>query len=219
MYDTCEIYLHHNGIHHHEQAYTYRDGDVKYGKSVQVYRHRRQEPAYKDAGPHTQKHPDRQEFLKEGKDLSVEMQFLLFAGQMISEKEKIAKLRKEKIIVCDRYFAGTLVYQGLKGFDWQKGLRFANDFHLEIPDTIFYLDTPVDVARERKQQEEGKKILDRHEADFEFTKKVDQKYRELIKKKVFAKWIMIDNTKTIDEVTENIVNITNKLIEGGRNTK
>ncbi|KKP69449.1 dTMP kinase [candidate division CPR3 bacterium GWF2_35_18] len=158
-------------------------------------------------------------FLKEGKDLSVEMQFLLFAGQMISEKEKIAKLRKEKIIVCDRYFAGTLVYQGLKGFDWQKGLRFANDFHLEIPDTIFYLDTPVDVARERKQQEEGKKILDRHEADFEFTKKVDQKYRELIKKKVFAKWIMIDNTKTIDEVTENIVNITNKLIEGGRNTK
>jgi len=137
-------------------------------------------------------------FLKEGKDLSVEMQFLLFAGQMISEKEKIAKLRKEKIIVCDRYFAGTLVYQGLKGFDWQ---------------------TPVDVARERKQQEEGKKILDRHEADFEFTKKVDQKYRELIKKKVFAKWIMIDNTKTIDEVTENIVNITNKLIEGGRNTK
>lgn len=145
-------------------------------------------------------------FLKEGKDLSVEMQFLLFAGQMISEKEKIKQLRKSKIVICDRYFAGTLVYQGLNGLSYQKGMRFAKDFNLEIPDATFYLDTPIDVARERKQKEEGKKVLDRIEADFQFTKKVDKKYRELVKNKIFTKWIMIDNTKTIDEVTADIVN-------------
>src|SRR3989339_540099 len=54
-------------------------------------------------------------FLKEGLKLSVEMQFLLFAGQMVAEKEKIQQLRQGKIVLCDRYFAGTIIYQGIYG--------------------------------------------------------------------------------------------------------
>lgn len=147
------------------------------------------------------------DFLKNGKDLSTEMQFLLFAGQMLSEKEKIANLRRKEILIVDHYFASTLCYQGVKGFDYQKGMFFAKIFDLQIPDTIFYLDTPLEIARERKRKEEGKELLDRHEKDIDLISKVDNYYRMLIKNKIFSKWICIDNSKSIDEVSRNIIKI------------
>lgn len=147
------------------------------------------------------------QFLKEDKKLSVEMQFLLFAGQMVAEKERIKEQRVNNIIICDHYFAATLVYQGMYGFDYQKGLQFAKDFQLEIPDLTFFLDTPLEIARQRKQGEEGKIKLDRHERDLEISKKIDKGYRSFVENQTFCKWQVIDNTKTIDEVSQDIINI------------
>lgn len=153
------------------------------------------------------------QFLKKGVDLSLEMQFLLFASQMVAEKEKINSLRKTQIVISDHYFPATLVYQGVNGFNYQKGLRFAKDFQLETPDAIFFLDTPSEVAKQRKLKEEGKEQLDRYEADFQFSKEIDKEYRRLIADNVFGKWEAIDNTKTIDEVTDDIVNRMNKYLK------
>jgi len=146
------------------------------------------------------------EFQHGEKTLSVEMQFILYAGQMIAEKEKIANLRKNTILICDRYFLGTLVYQGLRGFSLEDGLDFARMFKLEIPDKIFFLDTPPKVAYERKMNEDGKVKLDINESNYNFIQQVDRKYRELADRQILAHWINIGNTKSIDEVTAKIIN-------------
>ena len=145
------------------------------------------------------------DFLHKKHELSVEMQFLLYTSQMIMEKDKINSLRRDKVLVSDRYFPSTLAYQGLRGFDTEKGLRFAKDFQIEVPDAIFFLDTPPEVAFDRKHHEEGKVNLDRNEEDSVFLKKVDQQYRKLLATQVFAPWVVIDNTQSIDEVSEKIV--------------
>jgi len=145
------------------------------------------------------------EFLHGERELSVEMQFLLYASQMIDEKEKIREARKKEIIITDRYFASPLAYQGLRGFPLQSGLQFAEIFGLEIPDTTFFLDTPPQIAYARKLKEEGKEELDRNESDKKFLVDVDKKYHELMRKNVLTKWVCIDNTKTIDEVSEEII--------------
>ena len=143
-------------------------------------------------------------FLKEGMDLSVEMQFLLFAGQMVEEKEKIKDERKKSLVICDHYFLATLCYQGVNGFDYQKGVQFAKDFGIEKPDVTFFLDTPLNVAIDRKNKEEGKEVKDRNEGNHEFIAKVDAFYHEMIANQVFGPIKMIDNTKSIDQVSAGI---------------
>lgn len=144
------------------------------------------------------------EFLYQNKQLTPEQQFLLYSLQFLMDKQWISEKRKTGIVVADRYFTSALCFQTLEGVTLEKELRFAEDFGLEKPDLVFYLNVPPDIAITRKSGEDKEK--NRREKDFEFIRKTYKQYEELVKNQVWTKWINIDGKKDIESITKDIYN-------------
>lgn len=145
------------------------------------------------------------EFLYQNKNLSAQQQFLLYSLQFLLDKEEIAQKRKTGIVIADRYFTTTLCYQTLEGIELAKALRFAEDFQIEKPDVVFYLNVRPEIAVQRKSGEE--KVKNRREKDFQFIKRTYNQYAQLVKNQVWTKWVEIDGNKSVEEVTLNIYNV------------
>jgi len=155
------------------------------------------------------------EFLHEKFELSPEVQFSLYATDMLKDRERIREaLSKNKIVIADRYFTATLGYQCMsKGFPLEKGLKLAELFELPKPDLVIFLDVSPRTSIERKFKE--KKSLDRHEVNEKFLEKVREGYLKLIEGNVFAgKWIRVNGEKSIEEVAEEVRNIVMREIKG-----
>lgn len=147
------------------------------------------------------------EYLHQKYDFSVEVQFLLYFTDFVKDVEKINEwLREGKTVIADRYFTSTIAYQGLRGFSEEKALKLAEFFNLPNPDLIVYLKVSSEVSIKRKFKEKGS--LDRNEKDKEFLVKLSGFYENLIEKKAFGEWILIDGEKSIQEVFED----TKKII-------
>jgi dTMP kinase len=139
------------------------------------------------------------EYLHKKFELSLDMQFLLYAGDMVKDREKIAKLLQEgKTVIADRYFTSTIAYQGLGGFPIEKALEFAGIFQIPKPDIIIYLKVSPETSIKRKFKE--KNSLDRNEENKEFLGQVGKFYDDLIEKQIFGKWIVINGEKPKEEV-------------------
>ncbi len=137
-------------------------------------------------------------------EMSSEVQFIAFAGQMVQEKNRLKKLR-QKVLIVDRYLPCTLVYQGAKGFPLKKGLDFFRLFQMEKPDRIFYLRLPWQIAWQRKKAEP--KQSDLHEKDKKLYQKTAEIYDKLFRQKILASWIEIDATQTPEEEAQEILKI------------
>lgn len=152
------------------------------------------------------------EFLYKNKHLSAQQQFLLYSLQFILDSEEIRTKsgrnrqprtdNREPILIADRYFTTTLCYQTLEGIELDKALRFVEDFQIEKPDVVFYLNVRPEIAIQRKSGEE--KVKNRREKDFQFIKKTYKQYDYLIKKQVWTTWINIDGERKVDEITKEI---------------
>ena len=146
------------------------------------------------------------DFLHEKVKLDAEMQFLLYAVNMLEDKRRVEEaLESGKLVLADRYFTSSIVYQSIRGFPVQKMLEFAELFEMHVPKVVFLLDVPAEIAMKRKLTEEGKDELDINERDLEFMKKIEKKYRETAEKNIFTKWILIDGKKDIEHVRDEIV--------------
>jgi dTMP kinase len=144
------------------------------------------------------------EFLYQNKDLTAQNQFLLYSLQFLFDKEQISKDRKNKVVIADRYFTTTLCFQTLAGVKMGKALRFADDFGIEKPDLVFYINVRSDVAIQRKAGEDKEK--NRNEKDFELTKRTYTQYEKMVKDQVWTKWVDINGEREIDEITQDIYN-------------
>jgi len=145
-------------------------------------------------------------YLHKGFNLSVNTQFLLFAGDMVKDVEKIKKWTEEgKTVILDRYFTSTLAYQCLRGFSLDKALKFAEIFGIPKPDIIIYLKVSPETSMKRKFKE--KNNLDRNEENKAFLEKVSKSYENLIEKDTFGKWFVIDGEKNKEEIFSEIKNI------------
>lgn len=140
-------------------------------------------------------------------EMTSEAQFLAFAGQMVAEKQRLTNLRQNTLIV-DRYLPCTLVFQGAKGFPLQKGLEFAKLFDMVLPDRIFYLKVPWEVAYERKNKEARESDI--HEKDKNLYQKTADLYDKMLEKEILAPWTVIDATQTPEEEAKQIVEIIKK---------
>ncbi len=143
-----------------------------------------------------------QEFMYRNKNLSAENQFLVYSLQFLMDKETIAKDRKNKVVVADRYFTTALCFQTIAGVKLEKALRFADDFGMEKPDVVFYVNVRPDIAIQRKSGEPKEK--NRNEKDFELTRKTYAQYEKLVKDQVWTKWVNVDGERGVDEITEEI---------------
>ncbi len=111
-------------------------------------------------------------------------------------------LETGRSVVCDRFFASTLAYQGYgRGVDLEK-LRAATDLAIGScqPDLTILIDLPLHVANERRTFDER----DRFEsADLNFHERVREGYLE-IAKSFGNRWFVVDGSRDEAEVAAQI---------------
>ncbi|RLJ07006.1 MAG: dTMP kinase [Candidatus Aenigmatarchaeota archaeon] len=129
--------------------------------------------------------------------------FLLYAGDMLKDAERIRKWLKEGYwIIADRWFCSTLAYQGVQGISLNQALEFARVFRMPKPDINLLLRISPEESIRRKLGEN--KELDRNETNKELLKRVSKQYDMLARKQVFGKWRVIDGERSKEEVFEQI---------------
>ena len=79
------------------------------------------------------------------------------------------------------------------------------------PDLTFLLDIPVEIGLARRFQTEKMDRLDMETKDFH--QKVRNAYLEVAKKNDHHRWAVIDASKSIDKIAENIWNIVEKKLK------
>lgn len=132
-------------------------------------------------------------------------EFFLFEAaraQIVSEIIKPA-LNSNKIVVCDRFFFSTLVYQGYADGIPIETVESANNVACQgiYPDRIYLLDVPAEISMQRRAgTEEGDRIESK---GLEFRKKIREGYKEIGKSD--KRIIVIDGTKTIEQVHKDII--------------
>lgn len=150
------------------------------------------------------------DFLYENKvKHSADEQFLLYTLQFVFDKELIKEKMKDHIVIADRYFSTTLCYQTLEGFSEEKALSFADDFGIIKPTAVLYLDVSPDTAIKWKYGEDKEKNF--RENDHSFIRRTYEKYKDIVQRSVWAKWIRINGEQKKEKVTEDIINIINTL--------
>jgi dTMP kinase len=139
------------------------------------------------------------DYLHRKHELPVDMQFLLFATDMVKDRGKVTEwLKQGKTVIADRYFTSVLAYQGLGGFPVENALKFAEIFRLPKPDVILFLRISPETSIKRKKGE--KKDLDRNEADRAFLERVSASYESLVKNQAWSSWFVLDGEKPEEEV-------------------
>ncbi len=130
-------------------------------------------------------------------ELDIRSEVLLYAA---SRAEHVAKVIRPTLgagedVVCDRFIASSLAYQGHGRQLRVEDVAYVNDWGTEglRPDLTILVDVPEAVAAQRLGSE-----LDRLEAvSDDFRRRVAEGYRKLA---TAEGWVVVDGTGTIDEV-------------------
>ncbi len=70
----------------------------------------------------------------------------------------IARLRREELVICDRYLFSSLAYQSERcGFDFVLSLNRT----FPLPQHLIFLDTPIDLSQKRLTHREEEDIFER----------------------------------------------------------
>lgn len=115
--------------------------------------------------------------------------------------EMTALLNKIDYIVCDRYSMSNVAYSVHRGIPLDYVLNFQK-FQLK-PDCTIVIDIPPKVALARKNKDR-----DKYESNLKFLEEVRSIYLSLVNHKDV---VVVDGTKSIDDVYKNIVDIVENL--------
>ena len=141
-------------------------------------------------------------YLKQSKNMKVRASHLLFSFNRWEKSEDIiAKLYEGVNVILDRYAFSGVAYSLAKGepLDW----CLYPDQGLPRPDIVFQLDTDLDQIKTR--EDFGN---ERHD-NVEFLFKVKQAYCNFHN---YLYWNIIDASKDVDEIHNNIVKTIKTLI-------
>lgn len=114
----------------------------------------------------------------------------------------IPNLEKGVFVVSDRYKYSTICYQAAQGLDISKLIEMHLGFL--IPDIIFIIDVPVEIAMERMKKDNIRKSEQKFEKNVQFMEKVRQNYLSMKNLLQEEKIIFIDGSKSIEEVFEEV---------------
>lgn len=133
-----------------------------------------------------------------------ETEALLYSAaraQIVAEQIRPA-LAAGKIVVCDRYADSTMAYQGYGlGLDLQ-ALRVITQFATGglVPDLTFYVDVPVELGLARRHRGETNRL---DLKDRVYHSRVREGFLKMAQEEP-QRWIVIDGTRTVDKVQEEI---------------
>ena len=154
------------------------------------------------------------------KDMDPLTELLLYTADRAQHiKEYILPLLSDgKMVLCDRYYDATMVYQG---FARGLGIGLIEKMHQLLfenlkPDITLLLDLPPEIGLERawKQINNGNRTSEEtrfEEERLSFHKRVREGYLELSRLEP-ERFRVIDASKKEDEVREKIINILDKEI-------
>lgn len=142
-------------------------------------------------------------------------ELLLFCAARVEDVEKIIKpaLEKGKIVIADRFYDSTIAYQGMARniMNVEQILKLTKTIIGNIkPDLTFYLKLSPEEAFKRKSKiNEG---LDRIEKEgLLFHKQVEKGY-DYISNLEKERFVIIDASKTPDEISNEIIKMLNNKI-------
>jgi dTMP kinase len=82
-----------------------------------------------------------------------------------------SQLKKNKLVICDRYLFSSLAYQSVDcEFDFISSIN--NRFPL--PEYVFFIDTPLEISARRREDRDERQIFETHE----YQKKVMELYEK-----------------------------------------
>lgn len=142
--------------------------------------------------------------------------FLFSAARCQHVQQKIKPALKEgKVVICDRFSGSTVAYQiyGRQQFELLKKFSVLNDLAtggLE-PDLTILLDIPSEVGLARCKKAGVLTRFDKEEISFH--KRVNTGYRKIAKRKG---WVIIDATKDITEISEEVWKVVQNFIKERR---
>ncbi|OFW64685.1 MAG: dTMP kinase [Actinobacteria bacterium RBG_19FT_COMBO_36_27] len=155
---------------------------------------------------------------KENHDISPLAETLLFLAsraELVSEVVAPA-LREGKIILCDRFFDSTVVYQGIARGLGEKEILKMNLWATGgvVPDITFLLS--VKVSKGKKRMSDADKKTDRIELEKDsFKEKIYRGYLDIAKKNK-DRIVIIDGENSIKSISEEIKNKVCEYLEKKR---
>ena len=139
-------------------------------------------------------------------------ELLLFLADRYQHSQLIAEsLQKYQIVICDRYFYSTFVYQSLvKGVNWDLVFQLHQQLKIFqlLPDLVFSLETDPDKLYERHQKTKNQDRFCKNQNHQNFYQ-MNQFYRQVFQKlnKYYHHLEILQNNSNPDELAENIVKI------------
>ena len=138
-------------------------------------------------------------------DAKTELLLYLAARREHLVNKVIPALEAGKIVITDRFYLSSLVYQGHARGLGMDTVRELNDFVCDIyPDLNIVIDLPVQISMQRKQHVEDINRLDLEGEAFH--KKVEEGYRMLCADNR-DKIVVVDGTKPMEEMIEAIYQV------------
>ena len=150
---------------------------------------------------------DIREIIMKHGDIDPITELLLFnASRREHVSKKIApNLEKGKLVISDRFIDSTIVYQGIaRGIDKNTILE-ANKIAIQetIPNLVFIFDLDPEIGIKRIIDNEVE--INRFDNEgLEFHKKIRKGYKDLLKIDP-KKYLLIDSTKSVDEISDYII--------------
>ena len=141
-------------------------------------------------------------------EMSSTVEFLLFSASRADHIEKVVKPAREsgKIVLLDRFYDSSFVYQGYAGDLNLKDIQNVTELAVKDvkPNLTFLLDLDYEVGMLRKSKDDKLRNLDRIEQKGEsYHKKVRNGYLKLAEQNP-DRIVVIDASKTPDEIFEKI---------------
>ena len=147
--------------------------------------------------------------LSSKKKIDTNMEILLLMSSRLDHLNKIIKpgLKKNKIVICDRFVDSTAIYQGYFN---KFGINNIYKLHKILlgnflPDITFFFNSKPEIIKMRLMKRKNKNKYDI--LDHKFNKKINDGYLKLAKKK--KRFIIINaslsKTKIHDIITQNIL--------------
>tara|TARA_Y100000588_G_scaffold288567_2_gene306978 strand:- start:883 stop:1527 length:645 start_codon:yes stop_codon:yes gene_type:complete len=142
----------------------------------------------------------------EAAEMHFKTELLLYAASRAQHVHELIlpELQAGRPVLCDRYIASTLAYQGYgRGLDLSM-IKKINEMVVGdcLPDLTIYLDLPVSVASQRRQhREEPEDRLER--AGDELQARVAQGYRELAAEQHTSS-LLLDGTMSEENLAKEI---------------
>jgi dTMP kinase len=134
-------------------------------------------------------------YLRKEISLTDETIHLLFSCDRYEKRALINELRRDRIVLSDRYFMSGVAFSARKGLDleWCKG----SDKLLPMPDLIVFLDVPLDELSKRGGF--GNEVYESKEIQ----KEALAVYRKLLENEEHV--LVVDGTLPLDEIATIVI--------------